>query len=303
MRTILGAAGVTVALLTAACTASPPAPPPYEPVVDWTPSRVGVAPSGDPSQRVRTVEARPPLGKFSLRFYERLRARPVVAPLGAVDVWELRHHPRQVDIVTVGAVPVRQWSGRAELLDHLATTDGLTRDKAEVLVNWVRSGGVLWVEFGVFLQGHEWVRGGPRRLPPLPDLAGFTILGLPTQTAVFEAKRTGAFTIEPVVVTTTNQAQHPATADVRTLKLVQADLRTVYAVIRTEQAEVLVREGDRVYASAVSLGRGRIVTTLPFDPWDAESDGEKYRINLREWLAGHPVPVFDPRLDVDRSRD
>lgn len=275
--------------------------PPPEPPVAWGPSRVAVA-QGSPGLAGPTT-ARPPLGKFSLRFYQKLRARPAIAPLAEVDVWDLRHHPRQVDVITIGPVAIREWSGRMELLDHLAATHGLTREKAEVLTNWVRSGGVVWVEFGVFVQGHEWALTQGRRLPPLPDLSSFKMFGLPTRSFMFEARRTGAFRIEPAIITVRNEAQHEATSDVRTLKLVQAEVKTVYTVLAPEAGQALVREGDRVYATVASLGQGRIVSTLPFDRWDVETDGEKYRINLAEWLAGYAIPAFDPQLDVERARD
>lgn len=51
----------------------------------------------------------------------------------------------------------------------------------------------------------------------------------------------------------------------------------------------------------VGLGQGKIITTLPFDEWDAETDGEKYRINLFEWMAGYPIPSFAPRLHVEQG--
>jgi hypothetical protein len=168
----------------------------------------------------------------------------------------------------------------------------------------VKSGGAIWVEFGVFFQGHEWIRRAPQKTIPAPDLTGFTIFGLPTRTMAFEARRIGAFAVEPVTFTVHNGAQHAATADIKTLTLVQSDLKTYYPIVDAgAQGEVLVREGDRVYATVTPLGRGKIISTVPFDASDASADGEKYRINLFEWLAGYPVPAFDPILDVERLKD
>jgi hypothetical protein len=227
-----------------------------------------------------------------------------VAPLAAVDVWDLRDHPRRHDILTVGPVPVTDYDGSRELLDQLASTHGLTRDKAAVLTSWIRAGGVLWVEFGVFVQGHEWVRRSSGDRLRAPDLSGFTVFGLPTRPVTFEARRAGAFAIEPVVAIVRNEPRHPATADIATLRVVQAELEAVYPVVEpVPPADALVRDGGRVYATIVPLGDGWIVSGVPFDASDPGSDGEKYRINLGEWLAGHPVPTFDPRLDVDRLKD
>ena len=173
--------------------------------VDWAPSRIAFPPTTDLSARAQAARTKPPLGKFSLRFYQKLKARPTVAALAEVDVWELRHHPRRYDIITIGPVPIRQHSGRTELLDHLATSHGLTREKADVLTNWVRTGGVVWIEFGVFIQGHEWIeKDNVKMLPPLPSLKGFTVFGFPTRTYTFEALRRGAFAVEPAVFTFRN---------------------------------------------------------------------------------------------------
>jgi len=301
MRKARAALGLIVAVVSGACAGSPPPP---EQAVDWGPSRIAAVPATDLTPPVGADRSRPPLGKFSLRFYQKLRARPVVVPLAAVDVWELRHRPRQYDIITVGPVPLGQYSGRKELLDQLTTTHGLTKDKAAVLTSWVRTGGVVWIEFGVSIQGQEWIRSNDvKKIPPLPDLTGFTVFGLPTRTHVFEARRTGAFTIEPVVYAFRNEAQHPATADVKVLKLVQQDLKSGYPIVDAGQGEALVQEADRVYATVVALGQGKLVSALPFDRWDVESDGEKLRINLAEWLQGYPIPAFDPWLDVERVRD
>ena len=290
-------------ILTAGLSACGPTPT-LEKAVDWTPARIAFPPSADLSARVDAPGGRPVLGKYSLRFYQRLKAKPTVVALAEVDVWDLRHHPRRYDVITIGPVSIRQFRNKTELLDQLATTHGLSQEKAQVLTNWVRTGGVVWVELGVFIQGHEWIeKDNAKMLPPLPDLKGFTIFGLPTRTYTFEATRRGAFAIEPAVFTFRNEATHEAAADVKILKLVQSDLKTVYAIIDTDQAQPLVRESGRVYAAAVPFGQGKIISTLPFDEWGVETDGEKYRVNLFEWLAGYPIPTFDPKLDIERAKD
>jgi hypothetical protein len=290
--------GIVLAAALSACTAPSP-PPEKEP--QWGPSRIAVSPTADLAAQIQN--AKPPLGKFSLRFYQKLRARLRVAPLAKVDIWELRHHPRKYDIVSIGPVSYQQYSGRKELLGDLAKTHGLTKEKGEVFMSWVKTGGVVWIQFGIFVQGHEWIRSNAKKLPPPPDLNGFTIFGLPTHTFVFEARRRGAFSIEPKVYSFHNEAHHEAMADVKTLKLVQSDLKTIYPIIDADQGKALVLEGEQVYATVIELGQGKIISTLPFDKWDVESDGEKYRINLAEWLAGYPIPTFDPRLDVERVKD
>ncbi len=304
MQTTARILGLAVALATVGCVARAPAPAPSVAEGEWAPSRIArVAAVAPPAPPRPTVFAATP-GKFPLRFYEKLRARPIVAPLGAVDLWELRDHPRRYDIITIGSVPASEYRGSKELLDQLATTHGLTREKAAVLTSWVRSGGVVWVEFGVFVQGHEWVRRNGADRVPAPDLSGFTIFGHPTRPVSFRGRRTGAFAVEPVVSIVHNEQEHGAAADIRTLRVVQAELETVYPIIvPTPPAEAVVREGGRVYATVVPLGQGKIVSSVPFDASDVQSDGEKYRINLVEWLGGYPIPTFDPRLDADRLKD
>jgi hypothetical protein len=295
LLTLVAAAAIS------ACGTPLPAP---EPRVEWVPSRITISPTADLTTRIETGRSKPATGKYSPRFYQKLRAQPAIASLAQVDIWELRHHPRQYDIITIGPVSLRQYSGRRELLDHLATTHGLTKEKAEVLTNWVKTGGILWSEFGVFVQGYEWVQSGDvRQLPPLPDLKGFTIMGMPTSSFVFEADRRGPFAIERKVYPFQNEARHTGTADIKALKLVQSDLAAIYPVISPDRGAALIQEGANVYASVVPFGQGRILSMLPFDQWDPETDGEKLRINLREWLAGYPVPVFEPLLEVERTRD
>jgi hypothetical protein len=300
MRTARVAIVVIGTLAASACMT---APSPSERAVDWEPSRIAVAPAGGLSPTLHPGRGRPPLGKFSLRFYQKLKSHAGVAPLAEVDLWELRHHPMQYDIITIGPVALRQWTGRKELLDHLAATHGLTPEKRQVLLNWVQTGGVVWAEFGIFVQGHEWIRGDQRTLPALPDLAGFTIFGLPTRARVFEARRTAPFTIEPRVFSFQNAAPHVATSDIKSLTLTQVDLRTVYPIVDAPAAEPLVQEAGQTYATVAALGQGKLISSLPFDQWNSETDGEKYRINLLEWLAGHPIPAFDPALDIERGRD
>jgi hypothetical protein len=278
------------------------APVPERPV-DWRVSRLAVTPTTDLTAQLATAPGRPTRGKFSLRFYQRLRAHPVVASLAEVDVWELRNHPRRYDIITIGPVTISRYRDRTELLDQLVATERLTADKANVLLNWALTGGMIWVEFGVTIQGHEWVNRDTRTLPPLPDLTGFTIFGLPTHTVTFEAKRTGRFTFEPAVFGIGNESKHPATADIKSLQLVQSDFKTAFVVLDAAPEGALVFDGTQVYATVVPFGQGRIVSTVPFDQWAVDTDGEKYRINLAEWLGGHPIPMFDPKLDVERSKD
>ena len=298
MRAALIIASLTVALGSAACGKLFPL---ERQVTVWDPARIAFPPGRGVA---RPVGGQRDGGKFSLRFYEKLKAHARIAPLAAVDVWELRDHPRRYDVITIGPVPVSQYTGRKELLDDLAVTHGLTKEKADVFTNWVKTGGIVWIEYGVVVQGYEWTRGGARDAGPRdPDLAGFTMFGLPTHALVFEATRAGAFAVEPKTFAFRNEAQHPATVDIRSLRLIQSSPRTSYLIITGDPDDALVREGDTVYATVVGLGQGKIVSTLPFDSLDPATDGEKYRINLEEWLAGHPIPGFDPRLDVERLKD
>lgn len=290
---------VIAAVLSTSCSHFAPVP---ERPVDWRESSLAVTPTTDFATQLVSAQNRPARGKFSVQFYERLRARPAVAALAQVDVWELRRRPRRHDIITIGPTPIGRYSGRRELLDQLAATDGLSPDKAQVLLNWVRTGGVLWIEFGVTVQGHEWVNRDARTLPPLPDLTGFTMLGLPTHAITFEAKRTGPFTFEPTVFPLRNEASHPATADVKSLSLTQSNSKTAYLVLDAAPGQALILDGTSVYATVVPFERGKVISTIPFDQWAAE-DGEKFRINLFEWLAGYPIPTFDPTFDVDRNKD
>ena len=295
---------VIVAMVFGGTACSRFAPVPERPV-DWRVSSLAVTPTTDLAAQLATAQGRPARGKFSLRFYQRLRAHPVVASLAEVDVWELRDHPRRYDIITIGPVTISRYRAQArkDLLDQLVVTERLTADQANVLLNWALTGGVIWVEFGVTIQGHEWVNRDTRTLPPQPDLAGFTIFGLPTHTVEFKAKSTGRLTFEPAVVRIGNESKHSATADVKSLQLVQSDFQTAFVVLDAAPEQVLVSDGTRVYATVVPFGRGRIVSTVPFDQWAVDTDGEKYRINLVEWLGGYPIPVFDPKLDVERSKD
>jgi hypothetical protein len=120
---------------------------------------------------------------------------------------------------------------------------------------------------------------------------------------VFEAERRGPFSIERKVYTFQNEARHATSADIKTLKLVQSDLTAIYPIVGADRSSPVVQERERVYATVAAFGDGKVVSTLPFDPWDPESDGEKLRINLTEWLAGNQIPVFDPSLDIQRSKD
>ena len=292
--------GAILATLIPAC-ATPPSP--AGKAVDWAPARIAFPPTADLTARAAAT-TRPPLGKFSLRFYQKLKAHPAVASLAEVDIWDLRDHPRRYDVITIGPAPVRQFSGKMELLDQLAATHGLSKEKAQVLTNWVKSGGVVWIEFGVFIQGYEWIENdNVKLLPALPDLKSFTIFGFSTRSYAFEAVRRGAFAVELAVFSLRNEAEHEATADIKSLKLVQSDLKAIYTTIDGDPGKPLIREGDRVYATVAPLGQGKVVSTLPFDEWDAGTDGEKFRINLFEWLAGYPIPAFDPKLDVERQKD
>jgi hypothetical protein len=266
----------------------------------WEPSRSALEPGLDPLGRMRAGRASSPTRKFSLRFYQNLRAQLRIAPLVEVDIWDLRFYPRRYDIITLGPVSIRQFSGRKELLENLATTHGMTKDKAQILINWVKSGGMVWIEYGVFVQRYELIQQEERAIITLPDLTGFTIFGLPTRAFIFEAQVHGTVAVEPRLYSFRNEAQHEVSADIHRVQLLQSDVQTLYPIIDSTEGE-LIREQDNVYARVVNFGEGKIISTVPFETWDVEADGEKFRINLLEWLGGFPVPIFAPVVEVERA--
>lgn len=276
--------------------------PPRAGAPSWEPSRLTLAPGLDSLGYTRVGQPGLPRKKFSLRFYQKLRSHLTIAPLADVDIWDLRFHPRRYDIITIGPLSVRQFSGRKELLEDLAAPYGVSREKAQVLTNWVKSGGIVWIEFGVFIQRYEVLQQEEGEPSSLPNLTGFTIFGLPTRAFVFAAQRRDSVTFLPRTYSFHNEARHEVSADIQRVQLVQSDVQTVYPIIDSAEGE-LIRERGNVYARVVNFGEGKIVSMVPFDDADVDADGEKFRLNLREWLAGFPVPSFEPTMDINRAGD
>jgi len=209
----------------------------------------------------------------------------LVAPLSTIDIERLQKGLDEYDVITVGPSSLRDYKGQQELLDHLAELYRFSRRQQNILREWLKHGGVLWVEFGISVQGYEWIRNRKAYDPPLPSLRGFTIFGYPTKPILLSGKKRKPFTVDPVRYSFRDKSRHPATTRSEHLAVTESALKTIYPIINSGR-ESLVTDGKRVYASLVRYGDGSIVSTLPFDAGDPGSDNESFKLSVLERLFG-----------------
>lgn len=231
-------------------------------------------------------------GKFPPEFYSAIKCRWSAVSFQDADYWSLRFNPYLYDIIYVKPLWIGDFSLRSEdFLKDLSYTYNVSFRELNILKNWIKNGGVLWIESAIYISSYDVSlnRLTRKRLAILfKKLKRMTIFGKKVDMFVLRAKLIDKFHTKPlnktVVVLKSFSEQPNLLRGIHRLKLSQYDYLGAYFAVR---GKPIIKYNGKVYASYIDYGKGKIITTVPFDFLDVHYDGELYRWNLLMWLMGN----------------
>jgi len=236
-------------------------------------------------------------GKFPPEFYSSIKCKWSAASFQNADYWSLRFNPYMYDIIYVKPLWIGDFSLKSEdFLKDLSYTYNVSFKELDILKNWIKGGGVLWIESAIYISSYDISlnRLTRKKLALLfRKLKKLRILGKKIELFVLRAKKIDKFHTKPlnktIIVTKSLSRQPGLLRGIDRLKLSQYDYLGVYFTVK---GKPIIKYRGRVYASYINYGKGKIITTVPFDFVDVHYDGELYRWNLLKWIMGNRCKSF-----------
>ncbi len=211
-------------------------------------------------------------GHFSPEFYAKNRPDLRSSSLDKVDIWSLQLAPKLLDVIYIKAIWIEDYKDVSDdLFVNLCYTYNLSDGQQEILKEWIKQGGMFWVENGVYSTGSE--IGPERRLSQKQRFLGREVKSVHYSLSDTVNKESIVFD------------RLDTTASFDNIRSLQLDLK------RASQTFFIIEGEDHIKNSAgqtmlsiAKYGKGNIVSMLPVESYDAYRDGEILRWQLLKTL-------------------
>lgn len=248
--------------------------------------------SRDVLKRFPFVSLRPKIdikGKFPDEFYKNITFFYIAKNIKEVNYWELEKEPKSVDFIYVLPIWIKEYKDvSSDLFENIAYSYNLSKKEQDILKEWVKQGGVLWVEGGVystrydmFTKSGEIAYGKIYRLVKR-SLQNKHFLNYPIQTYLFKSKGLDFINYTPSYKEFRVYAKNSFFKDIKRLKLNLDNYLQNYFVIKSNP--VLTTQNGSPVVSINGFKNGYLVTLLPFEYEDVYYDGELLRWRLLYYL-------------------
>ncbi len=236
-------------------------------------------------------------GRFPPEFYSAIKCRWSAVSFQDADYWSLRFNPYLYDVIYVKPLWIGNFSFKSkDFLKDLSYTYNVSFRELKILKDWIKRGGVLWIESAIYISSYDVSlnRLTQRKLHLLfKKLRSIKVFGRKVNLFVLRAKMIDKFHTKPlnksIVVLKSFSEQPNLLKGIHRLKLSQYDYLGVYFAV---EGKPIIKYKGRVYASYINCGRGKVITTVPFDFLDVHYDGELYRWNLLRWIMRNRCRAF-----------
>lgn len=229
-------------------------------------------------------------GKFSPEFYAAMDGEWKAVSIRNADFWRLRSDPGLYDVIYMEPLWRGEFQKRGnDLLESIACSFNIPMIQRTILEDWIRGGGILWLESAIYISTYDYRLGGYKqgKLDELlAALRSMTLFDTGVGVQMLRAQRSDDFHVKPLRRELVfNKKDKPGQVveinkKIRSLLLEQNDYVGVYLTV---DGVPLVTFEDTVYARYIRVGKGLVITTAPFDFTNAYYDGELFRLALLFW--------------------
>jgi hypothetical protein len=228
-------------------------------------------------------------GKYPPEFYSTIRQRWNAEALQTADIWKLRYDQQRYDVIYTNPLWIGDLSlGEGDYLKNIVYSHNLSEEQFKVLENWIKEGGIFWIESAVFISSYDYNLNNfsDSKLNKLIEkIKTMTLFGHKLHVSTSMAKRIDEFNTEKlsmIISPDENLIKHVEVLDkqINNLLLEQTDYVGIYITL---DGEPIVKSGDKIYASYINYGKGKIITLVPFGFKNVHYDGEMLRLDLLLW--------------------
>jgi hypothetical protein len=233
-------------------------------------------------------------GRFPREFYAPMEGKWKAESIREVDLWRLQKDPAIYDVIYMGPLWFQEFREKGnDLLKSIAYSFNISQEQLAVLDSWIRNGGILWLEPGLYITTYDYRlnRYDDKKLDVLVrSLQGMKLYDKGLSVQVLRAKKTDDLHLENLShALVFGEGDKPGEVNevndkVHSLLLEQSDYIGLYLNVN---GVPLVKDHGKLYASYMKVGKGMIITTAPFDFKNAYHDGEIFRLALLEWALNN----------------
>ncbi len=229
-------------------------------------------------------------GKFPKDFYSKITLVYNANNIKEVDFWKLEKSPKSLDFIYIEPMWIKEYRKlTGDLFANIAYSLNISAKEQEILRDWVKQGGVLWVEFGLFStrydifnkEGEISAKAIQRSLNKA--FAGMKFWQKPLYRYVFKAKKMDLINYMPTTKSFIVDENASIIKGIKRLKVVIDNFMEEYAIV--DGKSLLVDSANRPLVTLVRYGKGYVVSLLPFEYSDVYYDGELLRWKLLFYLA------------------
>ena len=228
-------------------------------------------------------------GKFNKKFYEKLTLIYNAKNFKDVDFWKLQEEPYALDFIYIEPMWIKKYRKlTSDLFANIAYSLNISIKEQEILRNWVKNGGILWMEFGLYSTRYDiFNKEGETSTYTTKSslqnaLDNLTFLQKPFYKYLFEAKKVDIINYMPTIKSFIINQNASKIKGIKRLKLVVNNFMEEYVVLDGQR--LLVDKNNNPLVTLVHYGKGYIVSLLPFEYTDVYYDGELLRWKLLFYL-------------------
>ncbi len=208
-------------------------------------------------------------GHYSPEFYKKYNFSFKSKRMDKVDYWALQKDFKSIDIIYTKPIWINQYKQFTnDIFSNLCYAHKLSDEKQKILKNWIKNGGVLWLESGLYSIGNDL-----DIVPKIPKNIKFL-----------------DFNVTKYTFKSINNSKELIYKNINTVKELE-DIKLLQINLDKKEQINFILDGTTLISSQigalVSLNKyykGKIISLLPFDFTSLHQDGELLRWKLLEIL-------------------
>jgi hypothetical protein len=240
-------------------------------------------------------------GKFPDTFYQMNPYRFQAENIANVDFWKLRQQPYALDFIYITPMWIKSFQRVSnDLFENIGYTYNLSKKEQEILKWWIEQGGILWCEMGVYTTLYDTFKkdgtiSAELAYNLLKEKAyGLKFLDKPVATYMVRGKQIDYVVYVNQEKSFATQAANKFFRDIHHLCLESKNYIDLYYIIK---GDVLLKDkSGKPLVTSVKMGKGLIISLLPFDFEKSNCDGELLRWKLLYYSLGKQYRMLPKNL-------
>lgn len=233
-------------------------------------------------------------GKFSDQFYSLKPYKIRAKRIDEVDFWKLQNNPYMIDFIYVLPIWVENYKRVSDdVFQNIGYSFNLSLKEQEILKWWVKQGGVLWQETGIYTTLYDaYNKSGKINATKAKE-----VLNKKSQNQHYMDRNLHVVKYQAEKVDYINYKKREVVFDVNSNNNWLKDISKLRLVINNYAENYFLPDGDILVKTnnGVPLvtenmyGKGMILSMIPLSYNDTRFDGELLRWNLTEYALDKVV--------------